>query len=727
MSKNTHCPELPRLEGLLGDRLTGNEREALTEHLGACTNCQQALDRLAGGPDPERLLQAERGRPAKDSAYWAAVARLENDVTRLDVREQARATGLSLDFLTPSEDPETIGMLDHFAIKGVVGRGGMGLVLRGFDTWLNREVAVKVLDPALAQDENAQHRFCRESRAAASISHEHVVAVHHVAESESNELPYLVMQLIDGESLEEILAREGRLELKEIVRIGKEIAEGLAAAHAKGLIHRDVKPANVLMERGTGRVKLTDFGLARAAEDVRLTRSGLVAGTPLYMAPEQARGEEVDHRTDLFSLGVLLYELCTGRTPFEAKTPLAVMKKLTEEKHLPIRELRSDAPMWLVEVIDRLLAKSPRDRFQSAREVADLLDQFYSAMKTSSDVVPVCPHKRRKRLIQGLALLAAVVSGAIVTASALLLWRGRGDPSPPDNSPPPQAVLRGNSGTVWGVAFSPDDKTLAMGIEDGTIKLWDLEANSVRATLTGHRASVWSSVFSQDGKLLVTSSDDNTARVWDLAKNTTVKTLPASAAMRMALFGRDGVYTGDRGGNVRVWDLPSGKELRSWQHRGSIFTLALSPDGKTVATGGSNRVIRLQDSATGQERLLLTGHAGPVYGVAYRPDGKMLASGGWDHIIRLWDTATGDLLRSLDAPSRDVWSVAFAPDGKTLASVGQDGIVRVWDAETGGQLAALKGHDGAVHTVVFSTDGSRIASGGRDGTVHLWEAIHTGR
>ena len=740
MNIKTPCPDARRLEGLLHDSLPPVEQSALTEHVGDCSACQRALDDLAAGPEPERLREAESARPDSGSAYWSAVAQLEKGMTEelpskgqeeVSPRpRQPRVPDVPLDFLSRSDDPAHLGMLDHFAIVGVIGRGGMGLVLRGLDTCLQRDVALKVLDPSLVEDETAHKRFCREARAAASITHENVVAVHHVAEEETSEVPYLVMQMIEGESLEERLARTGAPDVKEIVRIGREIAEGLAAAHAKGLIHRDVKPANVLLEQGTGRVKLTDFGLARAAEDVRLTLSGMVTGTPLYMAPEQARGEEVDHRGDLFSLGVLLYELCTGRTPFEAKTPLAVMKKLTDERHAPVRELRPDAPAWLVDVIDRLLAKSPADRFQSAREVADLLDQYWSAMKTSSEVIPICPHKRRKRIQLALLLSAAVVVGALVTASALWLWPGRaGDTAAQENTSPALAVLRGNSGTVWGVAFSPDDRTLAMGIEDGTVKLWDLEAKNVRATLTGHRASVWSLAFSRDGTVLITSSDDNTARVWDLASSSTVKTLTTSAAGRVAVFGRDdgSVYTGDRGGNVRVWSLATGNELRSWRHSGAIYTLALSPDGKTVATAGSDRVIRLWDAATGQERLSLNGHAGQVYSLAYRPDGKVLASAGWDHVIRLWDAGNGDLLRSLEGHSLDVWAVAFAPDGKTLASVGQDGTVRVWDAETGGQMSVLRGHDGAVHSVVFSRDGSRIASGGRDGTVHVWEAVHTGR
>jgi serine/threonine protein kinase len=181
---------------------------------------------------------------------------------------------------------------------------------------LHRVVAIKVLAPALASSGAARQRFVREARAAAAVTHDNVIDIHAV--EDDGAVPYLVMQFIDGRTLQEKLDRGGPLPLKEVLRIGLQVAAGLAAAHAQGLVHRDVKPANILLENSVERVKITDFGLARTVDDASLTQSGFIAGTPAYMSPEQADGDKVDHRSDLFSLGSVLYTLCAGHPPFRA-------------------------------------------------------------------------------------------------------------------------------------------------------------------------------------------------------------------------------------------------------------------------------------------------------------------------------------------------------------------------------------------------------------------------
>jgi hypothetical protein len=247
----------------------------------------------------------------------------------------------------------------------------MGVVLRAHDTKLLRVVAIKVLAAPLAASGTARRRFAREARAAAAVRDEHVIDIHAVCDDAP--VPYLVMEFIDGCNLEALIRRGGPLGAKEVLRIGLQIASGLAAAHKQGLIHRDVKPANILLENGVQRVKLSDFGLARAADDASLTQSGFIAGTPLYMAPEQAADEPIDGRTDLFSLGSVLYELCTGRPAFQAPTTKATIKRVCEDTPRPIREVNPGVPEALCQVIERLQAKKPADRPASATEVANLL------------------------------------------------------------------------------------------------------------------------------------------------------------------------------------------------------------------------------------------------------------------------------------------------------------------------------------------------------------------
>ncbi len=290
--------------------------------------------------------------------------------------------GDALDFLSPSDKPGQLGLLGHYEVLEAVGRGGMGVVLKAFDPSLHRVVAIKVLAPVLATSGTARKRFTREAQAAAAVCHEHVVTIHAVAEA--NGLPYLVMHYVAGMSLQERLDKGGPLELKEILRIGMQTAAGLAAAHAQGLVHRDIKPANILLENGVQRVKITDFGLARAADDASLTQSGVVAGTPQYMAPEQTRGEAVDYRADLFSLGSVIYAMCTGRPPFCASTTMAVLRRVSDDTPRSIKELNPEIPDWLVAIVDKLHAKDPADRFQNASEVAELLNQHLAQLQQAS-------------------------------------------------------------------------------------------------------------------------------------------------------------------------------------------------------------------------------------------------------------------------------------------------------------------------------------------------------
>jgi serine/threonine protein kinase len=273
--------------------------------------------------------------------------------------------------LSPASHPELLGRIGRYDVERVIGSGGMGVVFKAFDTELNRPVAVKVLVPHLAHNGAARQRFAREARAAAAVVHEHVVPIHNV-ESDAT-APFLVMPFVAGESLQQRIDREGALHVCEILRIAMQTASGLAAAHAQGLIHRDVKPSNILLEQGVERALLTDFGLARATDDASLTHTGCHPGTPQYMSPEQARGDSLDGRSDLFSLGSVVYTMCAGHPPFRAESSYAILRRITDTEPRPLREINVGIPDWLERLVNRLLAKNPDDRVSSAEQAANLL------------------------------------------------------------------------------------------------------------------------------------------------------------------------------------------------------------------------------------------------------------------------------------------------------------------------------------------------------------------
>ena len=258
---------------------------------------------------------AHDGRRASSTASApAAAGRTRRPAARTTTRTGPPAPDADepLDFLSRPTSPGSLGRLGHYEVLEVVGRGGMGVVLKAFDETLHRVVAIKVMAPQLAASAHRPPAVHPRGPGRAAVTHDHVVTIHAV--EDAGPLPYLVMQFVAGVSLQDRLDRAGPLPLAEVLRIGMQTAAGLAAAHAQGLVHRDVKPANILLENGVERVKLTDFGLARAADDASLTQSGVIAGTPQYMSPGAGRGRgRSTPGSDLFSLGSVLYAMCTGR------------------------------------------------------------------------------------------------------------------------------------------------------------------------------------------------------------------------------------------------------------------------------------------------------------------------------------------------------------------------------------------------------------------------------
>ena len=409
--------DLSRLDAFARGELSEQAESQLAEHLNACESCGAELEQrvaersvwdevsdLLGGPgspyrDPDRYARSRNAR-------WTQVDQV-------------------VGMLLPTDDPQMLGRIGGYEISGVVGAGGMGVVLKAHDRSLDRIVAIKVMAPHLAASGSARQRFSREAKAAAAVLHPNVIAIHGVFND--GPLPYLVMPYVRGASLQRRLDEQGPLPLADVLRIGNQIAAGLAAAHGQGLVHRDIKPANILLDDGVERVAITDFGLARAVDDASMTKTGAIAGTPQYMSPEQARGESVDHRSDLFSLGSLLYTLCTGRPPFRAESVYGILRRITDDDPPPIREINPDIPEWLCKIIRKLMAKDAANRFDLAEAVASLLEDclahvhaptqkslppFASRYSWLERLIPIMSDKR----------ILSIISLGLLIAAALMPW-----------------------------------------------------------------------------------------------------------------------------------------------------------------------------------------------------------------------------------------------------------------------------------------------------------------
>ncbi|MCA9030286.1 MAG: serine/threonine protein kinase [Planctomycetaceae bacterium] len=436
MSAPSPCNQA-ELHKLLADEIDSNVEDSVLVHIAACSECQSRLHDMAAGADqwneardilstlPVEKMGDTEEEWSKSWGHYATVA-----------RPSTWSHSMIRQVLGPPSHPELLGRIGRYDVERLLGVGGMGVVFKGFDGELNRPVAIKVLAPFLSGSGAARKRFAREARAAAAVVHEHVVAIHNV--ETDGESPFLVMQFVAGESLQQRLDREGNLSLAEVLRIGAQAASGLAAAHAQGLVHRDVKPSNILLEQGVERTLLSDFGLARASDDASLTHTGFHPGTPQYMSPEQARGDAVDTRSDLFSLGSVLYTACAGRPPFRAETSYGILRRITDSEPRPLREINPDVPVWLEGIIARLHAKAPGDRFQSADEVAQVLRGCLAHVQQPNQVeLPeVCqPRGGRVSTFRMVTLIASTLLLLLVFLG-MLVYPGPDGVGTTDNNPP---------------------------------------------------------------------------------------------------------------------------------------------------------------------------------------------------------------------------------------------------------------------------------------------------
>lgn len=412
------CGYSEQLYFFLRNELGRQEDSELQLHLNDCEGCRRQLDLLAADDyvwgEAKRFLGDSQDENTLD--FSLAEADTHSQVS-LQVRQV-------LESLSATDDPAMLGRIGGYEVVGVIGSGGMGIVLKAHDRALDRIVAIKVMAPHLASNGSARKRFAREAKAAAAVIHPNVVAIHSV--SSDGELPFLVMPFVGGSSLQRRLDNEGPLSAIEVLRVGRQIAAGLAAAHGQGLVHRDIKPANIMLDKGVERVAITDFGLARAVDDASETKAGVIAGTPQFMSPEQARGDAVDHRSDLFSLGSVLYAMCTGHAPFRADSSLGVLRRISDVQPVAIQDCNPDIPRWLCLIISNLMHKNPEQRYQSAEEVTELLEDCLAhVQKPTSLPLPEAIEKlqcdARKRPSLAKLVATAALAFSLLAAGLLIV------------------------------------------------------------------------------------------------------------------------------------------------------------------------------------------------------------------------------------------------------------------------------------------------------------------
>jgi serine/threonine protein kinase/WD40 repeat protein len=677
--------------------------------------------------------------------------------------------------------PASLPVIPGYEILATLGQGGMGSVYKAQHIRLKRIVALKVIRKEFAAAAQAVERFQREAEAAAQLDHPNILRVYDAGESTGS--PYLAMEYIDGIDLVKLVRQKGPLQVAEACDVARQVAIGLQHAHEHGLVHRDIKPHNLMRTR-EGIVKILDFGLARlsmAGNDPHgegLTASGVVLGTPDYIAPEQAMNARgVDIRADLYSLGCSLFHLLTGR-------PLFLGDSLTEKllKHQltppPLDSLAPEVPPGLVALLQRLLAKNPDERYQTPAEVAAALTPFcqtvpyavpltaielpagapetmhgvpfaqtlpmHSPALPATVVVPVPRRVGRWSILAILVLLAVFIG--------MVAWHFR-DGSIPPNSPiaavsskavrsQPSIVattpilktarelrrFQGQAGGVYAVAISADGSRVAAGVER-VVELWDTATGKEIERFTGHTDVVISVALSSDGRQVLSGSKDNTMRLWKPGQAAAVRHWTTERPNWSVRFSPDDhfvVAAGDR----RIWDATTGKEAIPFGPLGDA--VAFSRNGERLLSGSFvDGLVRLWDVKSGTELHRYRGHTVRCVGLSPDLDWVLAGQGpgandnlaipGADYSISMWNAETEEVIRTFRGHTHVVFSVAVAPDGRRILSGSFDKTVRLWNAQTGETICCIRDHIAPVWGVAFGPDGRQAISGSLDSTVRLWQ------
>jgi serine/threonine protein kinase/WD40 repeat protein len=585
--------------------------------------------------------------------------------------------------------------LGQYEITDVLGKGGMAAVYRAYQAAMNRYVAIKVLPPQFTHDESFVERFLYEARIIARLEHRAILPVYDFGTQ--GERAYIVMRIAEGGTLAGRLEAEGPLPVREVIRVVKQLASGLDYAHKAGVVHRDLKPQNILID-AQGDVYLSDFGIAKVMETTaRLTGSELL-GTPMYMAPEQGQGASIDYHADIYALGAVIYEMLTGQVPYTGDTPLSIVYRHVNDPVPSARAVNPSVPVRVDGVVRKAMAKSPGDRFESAGVLANALEMVVLTRPVAVDGVeaPAAkvakpPRKKQRR--------------------GWRFWR-RAEKDRPKKQPKPPAspVTRLPEAAAPKPAeaeVTPEPAELEIELEQEELQPEDGEIEAGAPAPEPTEPGRTRRVLTRSARLLV------------------------ALAVAAIIFGAAAA--------VLLWlTRPQGlDEYLAWPaDLNNVWGVTFSPAGERLATANGDGTVRLWNPENGQDVGVLRGHQGAVNDVAYRPDGAYLATAGADGTLRVWSPVTGDEMLQLKGHTGPVLTVTYSPDGWRLASGGEDGTLRLWrlrqtpgGAFEGEQIAELSipndddpdGGPRAVTGVAFSPDSSYLAVAVEGWGVLRWE------
>ncbi|HVQ28618.1 MAG TPA: serine/threonine-protein kinase, partial [Vicinamibacteria bacterium] len=619
---------------------------------------------------------------------------------------------------------------------------------------------LKTVAPALVSHADSRARFLREAQAAARLTHPNIVTIYELGEADG--ALFIAMELLEGTDLAQLTAGRSPLSLDQKVRIVVDICRGLDYAHKQGVFHRDVKPANIRITTD-GTVKVVDFGIAQVSEAASLTRTGVVLGTPSYMAPEVLEGARFDPRADMWAVGVILYELLAGRRPFEGPTITALVYKMVHGSPRPLEGEALGLPPALVDAVKKALARQPDDRFPDLQAMAQTLEL---SMGFTGREAPLPPAVRehayernykeaRQRLadsdLEG-ALAAArraqalspARTGIVSLISAIETQLSQADEvrRPARVSVAATTTLSGGSAVATATPPLPSAPGSSLGSEPTPVlaELRRVGAAAFRELGTfGEPPATHASCPSPVRDLIALAGGDGAIRLWDLRSRTKIATLSSEMRQRTGhdavatslAFSPDGglLASGHIDGLARLWDVSRGEEIPvRLRHEAPVSALTFSPDGGTLASGSHDANVRLWDvgaALSGEARRELHRQPAAVTAIAYGLGGDTLLTGHANRNLRLIDARSGRLLVTLRGPEAQVSLLVLAPDGRHVAVGSHDKTIRLFDLEAQKQTAVLTGHKKPVTSLTFLAEGLHLASVAQENQVQIWDA-HSG-